>query len=445
MAKTIEIDYAPRNWATNLHDSTKRWNVIVAHRRCGKTTACINHLIRDAIRIPGSRFAFIAPYFKQSKAIAWDMLKRYTTDIPGVKKNESELRVDFAHNNSRVQLYGADNPDSLRGIGLNGVVFDEYSQQPSSIFTEVVSKCLADKLGYAIWIGTPCGKNEFHRLYQHSSTDDQWMGLLITIDESLRVETGETIENLKQALIDDKKLVKDGIMGEDEFQQEWYCSFDAAIKGAYYANEIARLRQENRICGVPYQPEIAVNTYWDLGISDTTSIIFAQTIGKEIHVVDYYSNNGYGLDHYAKVLSEKPYVYANHYLPHDVRVRELGTGKSREEVLKGYLGRRKIKVVKDIGRESGINAARAIFNRCWFDTKTEGLVDALAQYTQEWDDKKGMFKDKPLHNWASHPADSFRYMAVGYQEKIHASTSKPIRSKYNRQPSLNQVIKTLKL
>jgi len=380
--------------------------------------------------------------------IAWDMIKQYTQDIPGIKKNESELRVDFTHNNSRIQLFGADNPDALRGLGLHGVVFDEYSQQPATIFTEVVSKCLADNLGYAVWIGTPKGKNEFHRLYEQSKLENEWMGVLLTVDDSIENEQGETIANLAQAVKDDQKLIEQGVISRDEFLQEWYCSFDAAIKGAYYSKDLQYTREQNRVSSVPHQTNLTVDTWWDLGISDTTVIVFTQTVGKQIHIIDYYENNGYGLEHYTRYLQDKIYMYGTHNLPHDVNVRELGTGRSRYEVLQSLLGRDKIKVVKNVGVKDGIEAVRAIFSRCWFDKeKTAFLLDALGSYTQEWDDKKGMFRDKPLHNWASHPADAMRMLGVGYRDRIISPSKGYGMKKYkqNQYGDLNKTIKKLKL
>ena len=160
-----KIIYTPRQWTYDLHESPERWKVIIVHRRGGKTTACINHLIRDAMRVNGSRYAYIAPTYKQAKNVAWDLLKEFARQIEGVSFNESELRADFA-NGSRITLFGADNPDALRGLALWGVIFDEYSQQPSNIFTEVIRPALADNKGYGIWIGTPKGKNDFYRLYR---------------------------------------------------------------------------------------------------------------------------------------------------------------------------------------------------------------------------------------------------------------------------------------
>ena len=281
--RTITIPYQPRSWIIPLHNSDKRWKVLVIHRRAGKTVGCINHLIRDALSKPSARFAYIAPTYKQAKTIAWDYLKFYSRPIPNIRVNESELRIDYP-NGARITLFGADNPDSLRGMALWGVIFDEYSQQPGNIFTEIIRPSLADNQGYAIWIGTPKGKNEFYKLYEQAIKDPDWLGMLLTVDDT---------DVLPQSEIEDSRKV----MTEDEIQQEYYCSFEAAIQGAYYGNLISDARSQGRITNVPYDPYVPVHTFWDLGISDYTSIGFFQLVGQEKRMIDFYQNNGLGLDH----------------------------------------------------------------------------------------------------------------------------------------------------
>lgn len=400
----ITIPYNPRNWATQFHDCGKRWIVLVLHRRAGKTVACINHLIRDAVKIQGAKFAYIAPTYKQAKSVAWDYLKQFSRPIPGIKINESELRIDYP-NGSRITLYGADNPDSLRGIALWGVVFDEYSQQPSNIFSEIIRPALADHQGYAIWIGTPKGKNEFWRLYEGLDYEgkkrddlDKWLRLLLTVDQTDTIKPTE-LEDARKS------------MTEEEYLQEWFCSFEASIKGAYYAREVAEARRSGRIGIVPYDPILPVHTFWDLGISDYTTIGFFQLVGNEKRMIDYYENHGQGLNHYTKIIKEKPYTYGSHNFPHDVEVRELGSGKSRKEILEA-LGLQ-VSVVPNLPIMDGINAGRLTFATLFIDAvNCQKFIDSISQYRQEWDDSKGAFRDKPLHDWTSHAADMYRYFSV---------------------------------
>jgi len=399
----VKIPYKPREWSNKFHEDKRRWKVIVCHRRAGKTTATLNHLQRDALLVNNSRYAYIAPTYKQAKNIAWDMIKHYARPIPGVSFNESELRVDYP-NGSRITLFGADNPDSLRGIGLWGVVFDEYSQQPSNIFSEIIRPALADHEGYAIWIGTPKGKNAFYDLYQVAQGNEEWQDIMLRASESKIVAEKE---------LEDAKLT----MTEDEYLQEFECSFEASIKGAYYSTQLQKARDEGRITEVPYDEMLPVSTWWDLGIGDATAIIFMQEYNGKWRMIDYYESSGEGLAHYAKVLKDKEYHYDTHYAPHDIAVKELGTGKSRLEVSQS-LGIN-FEVAPKLSIEDGINAARMRFNTLWIDkTKCESFINNISMYHKEWDDKRGEFKNKPYHDFTSHSADAFRYWAVTRDKQL---------------------------
>jgi hypothetical protein len=393
----ITIPYNPREWQQRLHDCRKRWIVLVLHRRAGKTTAVLNHLQRDAILTSSARFAFIAPTYKQAKNIAWDLLKHYARPIPGIQFNEAELTAIYP-NGSKLTLYGADNPDSLRGIALWGVGFDEYSQQPSNIFTEIIRPALADHEGYAIWIGTPKGKNELYNLYEYGKTDPNWMSLLLTVEDT---------KILPQSELDDARKM----MTADEYNQEFMCSFDAAIQGAYYAKELEQARKDNRITNVPHEKLLQVHTWWDLGVGDSTSIGFFQIYGNQWRMIDYYEASGEGLQHYINILREKGYQYGEHFAPHDIRVRELGSGKSRLEIA-AELGL-DLSITPNMAIDDGINAVRMRFNTLWIDQdKCKRFIEAISQYRKEWNDKMGEYKAHPLHDWTSHAADMLRYWAV---------------------------------
>jgi len=395
----ITIPYKPRGWAKEIHESDKRWKLIVAHRRAGKTVACINHLIREALttKDEDARYAYIAPTYKQAKTVAWDILKKYASVVPHTKFNEAELRCDFP-NGSRITLLGSDNPDSQRGIALWGCIFDEYSQQPSNIFTEIIRPALSDHEGWAIWIGTPKGKNSFYQLYKKAQMDKRWFCKMLKASDSGILPPGE---------LEDAKIE----MTEDEYNQEYECSFESSLKGAYYADEIARAYKENRITTVPHEAALPVTTVWDLGISDSMSVGFFQRVGKERRMIDYYEDTGQGLDHFIRYVYSKPYIYDVHYAPHDIAVRELTTGRTRLE-LAAELGI-DFTVLDKLALMDGINAGRAIFNQMWFDEeRCQEFINAISQYTKEWDDKNGCFKDRPKHDWTSHAADMFRYYAI---------------------------------
>jgi hypothetical protein len=344
-----------------------------------------------------ARYAYICPQYNQAKDIAWLYVKRLTADIPRVEYNESELRCDLP-NGSRIRLYGAENQDRLRGLYLDGVILDEYADMAPDVWGSVIRPALSDRKGWAAFIGTPKGHNEFHRIF--ADADSEWFRLLLKASESGIVSKTELDASRKAMTV-------------DQYDQEFECSFEAAIRGAYYGKEMKQAEADKRITRVPYEPVAEVWTAWDLGMDDSTAIWFAQMVGREIRVIDYYEAQGMALDHYVKVLREKPYVYGTTLLPHDAKVRELGTGKSRLETLEG-LGLRRCDVVKNQSVEDGINAARLTIPRCYFDAeKCKQGIESLKQYRADFDEKKNVFNNRPRHDWTSHAADAFRYLALG--------------------------------
>lgn len=405
----------PRPFQLEIHQCRARWRVVVAHRRFGKTNLAIMELIFWAASIPKSRFAYIAPYKTQAKKIAWDMLKDMTMEIPWIKYNETELRADFP-NWARISLYGADNPDGLRGIALWGIVYDEYSQQPSNIHREIVRPALSDHNGWAMWIGTPKWPNNFKKMYDTALKEQ---------------ERGNTdyaaflYDVTKTGVISEKELedARKG-MSSDDFEQEFLCSFDIGAKGSYYGDEMASAKKEGRFKAGLYDSLLPVYTAWDIGVHDYMSIIFFQIYGNELRIIDFYQNNKEGFPHYAKVLNEKGYLYEAHYLPHDISVTEVGTWHTRLETFEKLFPKVDCIPVTRLTVKEGIDIARMYIYRMWFDSalydddEEKGLISALYQYWPVWDDRKDMFTDKPRHDWTSHPADAFRYMSVAYHELL---------------------------
>jgi len=408
----VTIPYKPRTLQAEMHNSLKRWNVLVMHRRFGKTVWAVNHLIKFALtcELPRPRVAFIAPTFTQAKRIAWDYVKFYAGVIPGVGFNETELRLDFP-NGARLTLLSAENPDALRGIYLDLAVFDEFGMQNPRVWGEVVRPALSDREGAAVFLGTPAGHNHFFDLLetakqQTEEGSEQWYWKVVKASESGLVKDTEL-----QAAQDQ--------MTPEQYEQEYECSFTAAIIGAYYAKLLTNADDDGRITQVPYDPSYPVHTAWDLGINDSTAIWFAQIFrGGAIHVIDYYENGGVGLQHYADVLNKKDYNYGDHLAPHDIEVRELGSGKSRIETAFS-LGIR-FKVIPRMKVADGINAARMLIPKCYFDRDKchEGL-EMLRQYRQEYDERKKTFRDHPRHDFTSHSADAFRYLASGLENRTN--------------------------
>lgn len=399
----IIIPYSPRRHFLPFHDSDKRWRIIVAHRRAGKTVACVNNLIRSALTCPKPepRVAYVAPLFKQAKDVAWSYLKEFTRDIPGRAVNETELRVDLP-NGGRVRLYGADNPDALRGLYLDDVVLDEFADMRPRFLPEVIRPALSDRRGSLTLIGTPKGHNEFYDRWMGAQDDPEWFSMILRASETNIVAAEELASAAK-------------LMSEAQYAQEYECSFEAAIEGAYYGLLLEKATQEGRIAQVPHNPALPVYTAWDLGVGDDTAIWFAQRSGGWLHIIDHYATNGQSASHFVDVLRGKPYSYARHFLPHDADNREWTNGKSRLDTLKS-LGLQNLKVLPRMPVDDGINAVRLLLPLCRFDAdKCNNGLESLRQYRREYDENKRVFKPAPLHDWTSHDADAFRYLAVGLE------------------------------
>lgn len=399
--REVVIPYRPRAVWLPYHQSAARWRVVVAHRRAGKTVAALNGLIRTALTCdrPNPRCAYVAPYLGQAKAVAWDHLKRFTAPIPGASWNEAELRCDLP-NGGRIRLFGADNPDALRGLYLDDVDCDEFGDWDPRAWTEVIRPALSDRQGRATFTGTPRGRNSFFELRERAG----------------RGEPGWALWELKASqtgLLSEEELADArGSMEPQAYAREYECSFDAAVEGAFYAAELGKAQAEGRLCRVPVEPLARVDTWWDLGIDDATAIWFVQDVGPERRIVDYLEVAGEGLAQIVRRLEARDYRYGRHVLPHDAEARELGTGVSRVETLR-VLGLRDVQVVPQQTVADGINAVRLMLARCWFDAERCGRgLEALKQYRREWDAKRQVWRERPLHNWASHAADAFRYGAL---------------------------------
>lgn len=418
-AQRVVIPYAPRRQFMAYHESAKRWRVIVAHRRAGKTVATINQLVRSALTCdkPEPRTAYIAPLFKQAKDVAWTYLKRFSLVVPGTKENESELYVTFP-NGGRVRLYGADNPDGIRGIYLDDCVLDEFADMRPRVLPEIIRPALSDRKGSLTAIGTPRGHNDFHALWQQAQIDNEWFAIMLKASETGLVDAEELASARK-------------MMTEEQYAQEYECSFEAAIIGAYWGKEMAKAEADGRVGVVDADPSMDLHTAWDLGTRDSTAIWFFQVLHGGLHIVDFYEASGVGADHYAEVVRRK--AKENHcklgvcHVPHDIKVLEWGSGKTRIEQMEA-LGL-ETRLVPDHRLMDGIGAARETLARCRFDRRrcADG-IEALKQYRSEYDEERKILKPTPLHDWSSHAADAFRYMAMGWKVEREPKPYKPYRS-----------------
>jgi phage terminase large subunit len=384
-----------------------RFGTIVTHRRFGKTVLSLNHLILACLENkrrspePEPRYAFIQPFQGQVKLTAWDYLVRFTSTIPGAIPMVSELKVTLPHG-GWVRLFGADNPQAFRGGYFDGVVLDEYAKMAPYLFSEVIRPTLVDYRGWCYFLDTPKGRNDFYRKCEQARTDEDWFYAMHKASETKIVSDDELAAARKD-------------MTPDEYLQEFECSFEASIKGAVFAKELQAIREQGRITRVPFDPALPVDTDWDLGVGDATAIWFSQSLSTgEVRIIDYYENNGVGLPHYLGLLNEKReslgYVYGTHWAPHDIEVKELGTGLSRRETAFN-LGLN-FQVTPKRAIDDGIHAARMLLPRCYFDEKAQKGIEALQSYRWDYNTRINEFKPMPVHDWASHAADAFRGLAV---------------------------------
>jgi len=401
---TINTGYIPREPQKQIHKAVKdnRFVCIVAHRRMGKTVGAINQLIHSALNceLKNPRMAYLAPTYSQAKRVAWDILTEYTRPLKAIN-NIAELRSDFM--GRRISLFGCDNIDALRGQYFDLVCIDEYAQINPSLFSEIIRPAIADRKGKVLFIGTPKGRNHFATLRDKAATGkDSWKLLEFKASETGLVDQEELDAALKE-------------MGEDKYSQEFEVNFHTPVEGAYYGSLINDLEFKQQINDSVIRDDICKTfVSWDLGMGDSTAMFVAQSAGQEIHIIDFLENHGQGLDYYINWLRNNRYDTAEQLLPHDIQVRELGTGKSRLEVLEE--AGLNCRVVPKLGIDDGIQAVRRMLPRCWFNTKVKDAVDLLRNYRRTYDEKRDVFFDKPLHDFTSHAADSFRYLAVGLNE-----------------------------
>lgn len=429
-AREIALIYEPRPAFIPFHNRAKRWACIVCHRRAGKTVSAVNDLIIGALECqkPRPQLAYIAPFRDQAKRVAWDYLKFYSQPFWSDKPNESELTVKL-FGERKVSLYGADNADALRGIYLDGAVLDEFGDFKPSVWGNVIRPALSDRRGWGVFGGTPKGRNEFWQIREQArKSPDQWYLQELRASESALL-TEEELGELRAQLT------------PEQFAQEYECDFAAALPGAYFGREMVQAEREGRITAVDHDTAVPVYTAWDIGYRDDTAIWWFQVIRNEIHVIDYHASSGQPIQFYADLINGKAFKYGRHWLPHDARAKTLASGgKSIVEQLAALVGGvGKLGVVPNLDLQDGIQAARKALGITWFDDEKcgEGL-EALRQYQREWDEDKKAFRERPRHDWTSHPADAFRMLAVAWRGEPKPEPEKgPLKDLTNS--SLNEL------
>lgn len=405
---TIRVKYRPRAYFMPFHMRRQRWAVLVAHRRAGKTVAAVNDIVEKASRNPreNPRYAYIAPFLKQAKDIAWMYLKAAAAPY-SPKISESGLYVELTAlpNSPRITIYGADNPDSFRGLYLDGVVLDEFGDMLGSIFQEILLPALIDRNGWIVFMGTPKGPNHFRDMFYDAKDDKDWHVSFLPHNVT-NVIPPEAIAQMKK------------LMDEEQFAQEMLCSFEASIRGAIYARQMEAMDLEGRIGDFAYDKYTPVDVFFDLGFSDTCVMGFPQRRPDGLLMGHSHGDNLKPAKHYIKYVKEfwgdnklRP---GQVWLPHDARARSLQTGKSVVEQFRDANLRPKIVPMLDIW--DGIDATRTNFENWYFNRDgNKTLVLAMKSYHRKYDEKLKIFVDEPVHDWSSHWGDMFRYANIVYK------------------------------
>lgn len=420
--------FVPRSYQLPLLDAieNKGYKRVLAilPRRAGKDITAWNLCVRAALKRIGTYF-YVFPTYAQAKKVIWDattidgrrFINDYIPDELVESKNGQEMKIRFK-NGSLIQLVGSDNIDGLVGTNPLGVIFSEYAIQDPRAYNFLRPILLAND-GWCVFISTPRGKNHLWEMYQIAQNNtDEWYSYRLTVEETGHISL-EDLEREKQQ----------GLMSEDFIQQEFFCSFEMGVEGAYYAKYIDKMRIKGQIGTVPWEPAFKVHTAWDLGVRDSTTIIFFQTVGQTIRIIDCYENSKVGLEHYIKIINQKEYSYGKHIAPHDIKVREFTSGVTRIDKAR-QLGVN-FTIAPDVYLEDGIETVRSTLSKIWIDERScANFIKAIENYRQEYDPKKKVYKDHPLHDWSSHWADSLRYMCISLPKTRDGSSAEDLEKRY---------------
>lgn len=376
---------------------------IVWHRRTGKDKTCFAQEIVPAMFERVGVYHYYFPTMADGRKILWNgidkagfpLINHFPSDLIDSKRDTD--MVIKAKNGSLFQIIGSDRVESV-GTNPVGSVFSEFSKQ-NPRWWDLVRPILAENEGWAIFNWTPRGKNHAYRMDRMARNNPKWFYQLLTADMT---------NAISQEAIDEDRLSG---MSEEMVQQEYYCSYSLGVEGAYYGRILGKLWDDGRIGNVAIDPNALTHTAWDLGYGDSTAIWFFQLVGNEIHLVDYYENHGEAIRHYVDILNDKGYLYGTHYGPHDVKKGSLATGETLLETAAG-LGLIFETLQREHDVDDGIERARGIFHRCWFDQeRCKQGIDCLENYHSDYNEKNAVYSTRPTHDWASHGADAFRYLS----------------------------------
>ena len=438
----VPYNWEPRNYQVPLvnamlHDQVDR-AAVCWHRRAGKDLTSINICTPKMLERVGL-YWHVLPTYAQGRKIVWQGMdgtgRKFLDYIPPelvVHKRDDEMRVTLS-NGSVYQVIGGDNVNRLVGSNPVGIIMSEYSLHNPECW-DYIRPILNENGGWALFIYTPRGFNHGHTMMQNAVKSDRWFTEILTVNDTFRPDGRPVVS---------KELIQDDVdngMPEELVRQEYYCDFTAPLVGAYYGQAMDEALKDGRIGEVPWEPSLPVYTGWDLGMHDAMVIWFYQLYDGFANYIDYYASSGVGLEHYAKMISEKPYVCRTHYAPHDIIVQEMGTGVRRIEVA-WDLGL-KMEAVPKIPLGDGIDASRRLIARSRFDAKKcEHGLDALRQYRRSWDSRNRVWGSQPVHDWCSHPADAYRTTAMAIRPDKVRATKAPL---FKEKMTVGQMIREAK-
>tara|TARA_R110000803_G_scaffold67205_1_gene128850 strand:+ start:727 stop:2061 length:1335 start_codon:yes stop_codon:yes gene_type:complete len=405
MAREVELTYEPRPQFVPFHQRKSRFAALVCHRRAGKTVACVNELIIRALftKKPNSKYAYVGPFRQQAKEIAWEYLKNGSDHIRKGPPRESDLRITL-FNGATITIYGADNPDALRGLYFDGIILDEYGDCKPTLWGEIILPTLLDRKGWAVFIGTMKGKNHFYKTLERARVEASWFHMELKASESGILDS----DDLREARAE---------MTDAQYRQEMECDANAAIQGSYYSELLAKMEDERQIGSFKYNPHEMVHVSADLGFSDSTAFWFWQLDEDGPILIDYEEADSKPLDYYFELLNGKPYEYADIWLPHDAKARSFQTGRSTIEqfINQGF----PCKAVPRLAVQHGIDAARLVLPACRIDHENCQVgIEALRAYRRQFNEKTQQYSNTPLHDWASNGADAFRYFSLVTDDEL---------------------------
>lgn len=410
------------------------------HRRSGKDEVAL-HWTAVAALSRVATYWHMLPEAAQARKAIWNAVNPHTGKRrideafpPEIRKstNDQEMFIKFI-NGSTWQIVGSDNYNSLVGSPPAGVVYSEWALA-NPLSWGYLRPILAENNGWAMFIYTPRGRNHGSDLYESALVSDGWYAKKLTVEDTHVFEENTLIQELEEL-----KREYGESAGKSLFRQEYYCSFDSAVLGAVYGEWIERAEAENRITDVGYDPDIPVETAWDLGYDDATSIWFYQRAHGELRLIDCYENSQADIEHYCSVVNGKPYAYKEngHYVPHDAANKLLAAG-GRSIVQQAHALGIKMRVVAATSQQNSVAAARKVMEIAWFDKqKCKPGINALRQYHYQYDEQNKIFTVKPKHDWSSHYADAFEIIGQVYANTV--KEEKPEKPRFLHEITANEL------